>query len=97
MTNIELAIRAIIVEEVAAAEKRITESLSLASGKDLTFKEACDYLQMSSYSLRRLCVTKKIPHRTVGAEGSKNPRYLFNSVSLDKWKREEEERNYIPS
>lgn len=94
MTALEKAIADIVALHVSEAEKRILERLSAASDKTLTFSEACDYLQMSDYTLRKLCRLKRIPHRTVGAEGSKSPRYLFSTVSLDKWKREEEARNY---
>ncbi|MNW48276.1 Helix-turn-helix domain protein [compost metagenome] len=96
MTALEQAISDIVAVQVAAAEKRIMERLSVTSDRTISFTDACDYLQMSSYSLRRLCLSKRIPHRTVGVDGSKNPRYLFSTVSLDRWKREEEERNYCP-
>jgi excisionase family DNA binding protein len=64
--------------------------------RTLTFSEACEYLHMSEYTLRRLCREKKIPHRVYGVEGSKNPRYLFSSARLDRWIREQEEENYQP-
>lgn len=94
MTALEKAIADIVAVQVAEAEKRIMESLSTASDRTLSFSKACDYLNMSSYSLRKLCLSKSIPHRTVGSPDSKNPRYLFSSNSLDQWKREEEARNY---
>ncbi|NWL89983.1 DNA-binding protein [Paenibacillus sp. 79R4] len=96
MTALEKAIADIVALHVAEAEKRIMERMSTASDRTLTFTEALDYLRMSEYTLRHLCKAKRIPHRTVGAEGSKSPRYLFSTVSLDKWKREEEARNYLP-
>ncbi|WP_138751880.1 helix-turn-helix domain-containing protein [Paenibacillus sinopodophylli] len=92
--SIEATIRAIIAEEVAVAERRIRESLSVQSDVTLSFQETCDYLSMSEYTLRKLCRTKKIPHRLVGADGSKNPRYLFSSGSLDKWMKQQEQVNY---
>lgn len=92
--SIEATIRAIIAEEVAAAERRIRESLSVQSDVSLTFQEACDYLSMSEYTLRNLCKKKKVPHRTVGADGSRNPRYLFSSSSLDKWMKQQEKENF---
>ncbi|WP_110930643.1 helix-turn-helix domain-containing protein [Paenibacillus bouchesdurhonensis] len=94
MTALEKAIADIVALHVVEAEKRILERLSVASDKTLTFSEACEYLQMSDYTLRKLCKGKRIPHRTVGAEGSRSPRYLFSSVSLDRWKRDEEAKNY---
>jgi len=96
MTALEKAIADIVALHVAEAEKRIMEQISAASDRTLTFTQALDYLRMSEYTLRHLCKSKRIPHRTVGAEGSKSPRYLFSTVSLDKWKREEEARNYRP-
>ncbi|KUP23113.1 helix-turn-helix domain-containing protein [Paenibacillus sp. DMB5] len=96
MTALEKAISDIIAVHVAEAEKRIMESFSLSANQTLTLSEACTYLSMSDYTLRNLCKAKRIPHRTVGAEGSKNPRYLFSSASLNRWMREEEERNYRP-
>jgi excisionase family DNA binding protein len=92
--SIEASIRAIIAAEVAAAEKRIRESLGIQSEVTLSFQEACEYLSMSEYTLRKLCRTKKIPHRLVGADGSRNPRYLFSSGSLDKWMKAQEQLNY---
>lgn len=92
--SIEAAIRTIIADEVAAAERRIRESLNIQSDVTLTFQEACDYLGMSDYTLRNLCRTKKVPYRTVGADGSRNPRYLFSSGSLDKWIKDREAENY---
>ncbi|MFI8711995.1 helix-turn-helix domain-containing protein [Brevibacillus brevis] len=94
MTGLEGAIRSIIAEEVATMERRLRESLSAKADRTLTFSEACEYLHMSEYTLRRLCREKRIPHRTHGADGSKNPRYLFSTYSLDRWIREEEGRNY---
>ncbi|MBN2980154.1 helix-turn-helix domain-containing protein [Cohnella algarum] len=64
--------------------------------RTLSFAEACDHLNMSDYTLRRLCREKRIPHRVYGSEGSKNPRYLFSSRRLDQWIRDQEEANYLP-
>lgn len=71
--------------------------MNVAPDQTLSFSEACEYLHMSNYTLRRLCREKKIPHRTYGYEGSKNPRYLFSSRRLDQWVREQEEANYRPA
>ena len=74
--------------------EELRAELNNASGRDISFSEAMKYLGMSDYSLRQLCKAKKIPHRTVGRDGSKNPRYIFNTASLDRWKREQEKSNY---
>ncbi|KGE20036.1 helix-turn-helix domain-containing protein [Paenibacillus wynnii] len=94
MTALEKAISDIVSVHVAEAEKRILERMSAASDRTLNVPGACEYLSISDYTLRQLCKAKRIPHRIVGAEGSKNPRYLFSTSSLDRWKREEEEQNY---
>ena len=94
MSGLEEAIRAIVADEVAAAERRLRESLSVQPDRTIPFSEACDYLRMSEYTLRRLCKEKKIPHWTYGAEASKNPRYWFRTASLDRWIRDREEANY---
>ncbi len=93
--TLDQTIRVIIAEEVAAAEKRIRESLQTAPDRDLNFQEALEHLHMSEYTLRRLCKEKRIPHRTYGSQGSHNPRYFFSLQRLDQWKREQEEANYI--
>lgn len=96
----EKAFAAIITDlkEQLKAELReeLRSELNLAPDRTLTFAEACEYLHMSDYTLRRLCREKKIPHRVYGYEGSKNPRYLFSSRRLDEWIREQEEANYRP-
>lgn len=74
----------------------LRSELNIAPDRTLTFSEACDYLHMSEYTLRRLCREKRIPHRVYGSEGSKNPRYLFSTARLDAWIREQEEANYRP-
>ncbi|MEV2908611.1 helix-turn-helix domain-containing protein [Paenibacillus larvae] len=94
MTTLEQAIRSMIAEEITAAEKRIRESISTEPDRTLTFAEACKYLHVSDYTLRQLCREKRIPHRVIGSEGSRKPKYLFSTVSLDRWVREQEELNY---
>lgn len=74
--------------------EEIRAEMNISPERTLTFVEACQHLHMSEYTLRRLCREKRIPHRTYGADGSKNPRYLFSTVSLDRWIREQEELNY---
>ncbi|ETK27410.1 helix-turn-helix domain-containing protein [Paenibacillus larvae] len=94
MTAIEKAIADMVATQVAEAEKRILERLSIPEDKTLTFSEACEHLQVSEHILRQLCREKRIPHRVIGSEGSRKPKYLFSTVSLDRWVREQEERNY---
>lgn len=74
--------------------KELRAELGATPDRTLTFAEACEYLHMSEYTLRQLIRAKRIPHRVYGADGSKNPRYLFSSRRLDQWIREQEESNY---
>jgi len=76
--------------------EELRAELGTAPDRTLTFSEACEYLHMSEYTLRQLIRQKRIPHRVYGADGSKNPRYLFSSRRLDQWVREQEEMNYRP-
>ncbi|ELK38989.1 hypothetical protein D478_26744, partial [Brevibacillus agri BAB-2500] len=97
-----MTIESMIVQAVAALRKQIKEELleelrseiAISPDRTISFAQACEYLQMSEYTLRRLCREKRIPHRTYGADGSKNPRYWFSTASLDRWIREQEELNY---
>ncbi|MEK4381139.1 helix-turn-helix domain-containing protein [Aeribacillus sp. FSL K6-2848] len=75
--------------------QELRAEMNLSPDRTLTFSEACEYLHMSEYTLRRLCREKRIPHRVHGADGSKNPRYFFSSSRLDQWIREQEEKNYV--
>jgi excisionase family DNA binding protein len=94
----EKAFAAIITDLKAQLKAEILEELrtelSVTPDRTLTFAEACEYLHMSDYTLRQLIRQKRIPHRVYGAEGSKNPRYLFSARRLDQWIREQEEANY---
>lgn len=76
--------------------EELRSELRIVPDRTLTFSEALEFLHMSDYMLRRLCREKKIPHRIYGADGSKNPRYLFSSRRLDQWIREQEDANYRP-
>ncbi|MDT2277866.1 hypothetical protein [Paenibacillus larvae] len=69
MTAIEKAIADMVATQVAEAEKRILERLSIPEDKTLTFSEACEHLQVSEHILRQLCREKRIPHRVIGSEG----------------------------
>ena len=89
ITQLRQQLKEEILEELRA-------ELNIKPDRTLTFSEACEYLHMSEYTLRRLCREKKIPHRVYGSDGSKNPRYLFSTARLDRWIREQEEQNYQP-
>ncbi|MCM3589652.1 helix-turn-helix domain-containing protein [Brevibacillus borstelensis] len=97
-----MTIESMIVQAVTTLRRQIKEELleelrseiAISPDRTISFAQACEYLQMSEYTLRRLCREKRIPHRTYGADGSKNPRYWFSTASLDRWIREQEELNY---
>jgi hypothetical protein len=96
----EKAFAAIIADlkEQLKAEllEELREELDLTLDEDIGFEEAREELNMSEYTLRQLVRTKQIPHRTVGCEGSRRPKYIFNRRSLKIWKRKQEEANYRP-
>lgn len=96
--NPETAFAAMIASLKEQIKSELREELraeiDIAPDQTLTFAEACKYLHMSEYTLRQLIRNKRIPHRIYGAEGSKNPRYLFSKRRLDQWIREQEEMNY---
>ncbi|WP_127585776.1 helix-turn-helix domain-containing protein [Paenibacillus koleovorans] len=93
--SLDAAIRAIVAEEVAAAIRILREEMAVQADQTLTFTEACDYLNLSEHTLRKYIRQKRIPHRVVGADGSRKPRYLFSTLSLDKWKAAQEAANYM--
>ncbi|MGN7470377.1 helix-turn-helix domain-containing protein [Brevibacillus sp. SAFN-007a] len=86
-----VALRSQLKEEL---REELRSEMAVSPDRTISFTEACEYLQMSEYTLRRLCREKRIPHRTYGADGSKNPRYWFSTASLGRWIREQEELNY---
>lgn len=90
-TKMLIALREQIKEELL---EELRSEIVISPDRTISFAQACEYLQMSEYTLRRLCREKRIPHRTYGADGSKNPRYWFSTASLDRWIREQEESNY---
>lgn len=96
MTPLDQLYETLVQSAAAEAERRVLERIQLnqAADRTLDLREAAEYLRVSDSTLRRMCREKAIPHRTHGAPGSKNPRYLFSSASLDRWKRGEEQRNY---
>lgn len=72
----------------------LRRELEASEDRELTFAEACQFLGVSEYTLRRWCRTGRIPYRVVGAEGSRKPRYLFRLSRLREWKEFEENQNW---
>ncbi|NGP62673.1 helix-turn-helix domain-containing protein [Paenibacillus thiaminolyticus] len=92
MTALEQAIRSMIAEEVAAAEKRIREELGYQD-RTLDIQEAATYISspskpVSTKTLYGMCERREIPHRRVGS------RIFFSTAALDRWGREQDRKNY---
>ncbi|MBD7967712.1 helix-turn-helix domain-containing protein [Paenibacillus gallinarum] len=88
-----------VVERVA--EKllpQIIESLNskLVTQKDITMdpEEVARYIGVSKDTIYKMCADGSIPHLKVGAANSRKKKYLFSSLSIDKWRKEQEEVNY---
>lgn len=85
------------------AEKMLPEVLARIgelqpSTKDETMdiKKASSYLDVSEEMLYRMVSSKSIPHWRIGTEESRRKAIRFSSISLDRWKREQESLNFIP-
>lgn len=97
MSPLDQLYETLVQSAAAEAERRVVERLKLTPiDRTLDLHEAAEYMRLSESTLRKMCREKTIPHQKYGAVGSKNPRYLFSTVSLDKWKHEQEELNYHP-
>ncbi|WP_025718428.1 helix-turn-helix domain-containing protein [Paenibacillus sp. 1-18] len=90
MSTIEQAINEIISVQIAAAERRILESLNAATDKTLNAIQASEYLGISEKTLYNMCKKKLIPHRKFGAK------LMFSTLALDAWGREQDKVNYQP-
>ncbi|GAV13264.1 helix-turn-helix domain-containing protein [Paenibacillus sp. NAIST15-1] len=92
MTALEQAIRSIVAEEVAVAEKRLREELG-CKDRTLSIQEAAIYISseedpISVKTLYALCERQEIPHRRVGR------RIFFSTDALDRWGREQDRKTY---
>jgi excisionase family DNA binding protein len=92
MTALEQAIRSLITEEVAAAEKRLREGITYRD-RTLSVEEAAVYISsledpISTKTLYAMCDRGEIPHRRVGR------RIFFSTAALDRWGREQDRKNY---
>jgi excisionase family DNA binding protein len=95
MTGLEDAIRAIVAEEVAAAERRILASIpSLSTDRTLDVREAADLMGISEKLIYRLCKTGSIPHERHGVPGSRKPSIKIQLADLEAWRAEQRAANY---
>ena len=56
--------------------------------------EAAPYIGISKEMLYKICANEGIPHVKLSSTGSGRSRLLFSSLSIDTWKREQEQINY---
>lgn len=94
MKSIEEAIRELVAEEVAAAEKRLRESLLAQPDKTLTVPEAAEHLGVCEKLIYRMCQERQIPHERYGGVGSRRPTIKFRLSDLESWRSEQREKNY---
>ncbi|WP_019636156.1 helix-turn-helix domain-containing protein [Paenibacillus fonticola] len=95
MIGLEDAIRAIVAEEVAAAEHRILASLpSYTTDRTLDVREAAELLGVSKKLIYRMCQEGSIPHERFGISGSRKPAIKFRSSDLEAWRAEQRAANY---
>ncbi|MNW27537.1 Helix-turn-helix domain protein [compost metagenome] len=95
MIGLDEAIRTIVAEEVAAAERRILASLSThATERTLDVREAAEQIGISEKLIYRLCSTGSIPHERYGVPGSKRPVIKFRLSDLEAWRTAQRQANY---
>lgn len=88
-----------IVERVA--EKLLPQIIEILNSKiipqkDVTMdpEEVAQYIGVSKDTIYKMCADGSIPHLKIGAANSRKKKYLFSSLSIDKWRKEQEEENY---
>ncbi|OUS70273.1 DNA-binding protein [Paenibacillus sp. MY03] len=93
--SIEAAIRAIVTNEVAAAEARLLEKLSAQPDRTMDIPEAAEHLGISEQLLYRMCRLKQIPHERYGVLGSKKPTVKIRMSDLEEWRAQQRAANCI--
>lgn len=95
MNGLEDAIRAMVAEEVAAAELRILAALpKYVENRTLDVREAAEILGVSEKLIYRMCQEGSIPHERFGITGSKKPAIKFRLSELETWRAEQRAANY---
>ncbi|GGF86426.1 helix-turn-helix domain-containing protein [Paenibacillus aceti] len=94
MTGLEEAIRAIVVEEIAAVESRILALLPEQLDRSLTVHEAADYVRISDKLMYQLCQEGIIPHERYGVPGSRKPKIIIRLSDLEAYRAEQRASNY---
>ncbi|WP_020620180.1 helix-turn-helix domain-containing protein [Paenibacillus daejeonensis] len=84
--SIEQMIREIVVEEVAAAEKRIRAEMESVNDETLDVSAAAARLGVSEKLIYRMCQQRIIPHERYGGIGSRRPTIKFRLADLEAWR-----------
>lgn len=93
MLGLEEAIRAVVAEEVAAAEKRIMAQLPSQFDRTLDVHEAATHIGISEKLIYRLCKEGSIPHERYGVLGSRKPTIKLRLSDLEEWRSEQRMAN----
>ncbi|MCR8633443.1 helix-turn-helix domain-containing protein [Paenibacillus radicis (ex Xue et al. 2023)] len=73
--------------------EELRAEMTVQPERTLYIDEAAEYTRISEKVLYKMCQQKLIPHRRAGEQGSRRPRILFSTASLDAWNREQEKAN----
>lgn len=92
--SIEDAIRAIVAEEVSAAEARLRDKLQAQTDRTLDVSGAAEHLGISEKLVYRLCQERQIPHERYGVSGSRRPTIKLRLSDLEAWRAEQRKVNY---
>lgn len=76
---------------------QIISHLPSSQERTMDVLEAAEHIGISKELLYRMSAASQIPHIRIGVEGTRKPKLLFSSLSLDNWKREQERENYRPA
>ncbi|WP_254438275.1 AlpA family transcriptional regulator [Paenibacillus sp. DCT19] len=90
----EAAIRSIVDDQVAIAEKRLREEFSGLIDKTLDVVEAAKHIGVSEKLIYRMCQEGRIPHERYGVVGSRRPAIKLRLADLEAWRAEQRLANY---
>jgi hypothetical protein len=77
--------------------QRIASQIPVAQDRKMTIEETANSYPISEKLLYRMCKEKQIPHIRMGVIGSRKPKILLSSATLDAWMKEQEQQNYKPA
>ncbi|WJH28420.1 helix-turn-helix domain-containing protein [Paenibacillus sp. CC-CFT742] len=95
LNALEDAIRSIVNEQVAIAEKKLKAEFSGLIDKTLDVIEAAKHIGVSEKLIYRMCQEGRIPHERYGATGSRRPTIKFRLADLEAWRAEQRAANYF--